>query len=60
MAVPIQVGELTLGVTASIGIAVFPPHGGVTMEELIKEADTAMYWTKEAGRNGYRFYEKAA
>lgn len=57
MAVPIQIGEQTLRISASIGVAISPPAGGVTIDELIKQADTAMYWTKQAGRNGYRFYE---
>ena len=58
MAAPMQIGQHTLGVTASIGIAICPPAGGVSMETLVKQADTAMYWTKQAGRNGYTFYDE--
>lgn len=42
-------------VTPSIGIAVFP-HDGKDMEVLLKNADTAMYHAKKAGKNLYQFY----
>ncbi len=42
-------------ITCSIGIALFPLHGK-TAEELLKNADTAMYKAKEKGRNTYQFY----
>ena len=37
-------------VTGSCGVATFPAHGG-TIEELIREADQAMYRSKTAGGN---------
>ena len=40
----------------SIGIALFPEDAG-DAEELLKHADQAMYMTKQAGRNDYRFYQ---
>ena len=44
--------------TASIGITLFPKRGeGV--EDLLREADTAMYRAKDLGRNRIRFYESA-
>lgn len=39
-----------LQVTASVGIAIHPGHGG-TMNELIAAADAALYQAKESGRN---------
>lgn len=42
-------------VTASIGIALFPRDGS-TAEELVRNADTAMYHRKESGRDGYAFF----
>jgi diguanylate cyclase (GGDEF)-like protein/PAS domain S-box-containing protein len=44
-----------LNVTTSIGIAVYPDDGKEA-EILLKNADTAMYWSKEHGRDSYRFY----
>lgn len=54
---PIVLGDLSLTVTGSIGIALFPVDG-VTRDELIKNADTAMYQVKERGRSNFRFYQR--
>jgi len=43
-------------VTTSIGIAVFPDDGD-NANDLIRNADAAMYEAKTAGRNTYRFYQ---
>jgi predicted signal transduction protein with EAL and GGDEF domain len=40
---------------ASIGISMYPENGN-TYQELLKNADAAMYKAKESGRNTYRFY----
>jgi diguanylate cyclase (GGDEF)-like protein len=45
-------------VTASIGIALYP-QDGEDAESLIKNADTAMYFAKRAGKNLYRFYNES-
>ena len=42
--------------TSSIGIALFQDDT-LTVEELMKHADTAMYQDKSAGRNGLRFFD---
>ncbi len=41
--------------TTSIGIALYPEDGG-DVETLLKNADTAMYWVKEQGRDNYELY----
>jgi putative nucleotidyltransferase with HDIG domain len=42
-------------VTVSIGIATYPQHG-VERSELVRVADSALYWAKEHGRNQVRVY----
>jgi diguanylate cyclase (GGDEF)-like protein len=43
---------------ASIGIALAPQHGG-DLDQILKNADLAMYAAKSAGRRTYRFFESA-
>jgi diguanylate cyclase (GGDEF)-like protein/PAS domain S-box-containing protein len=42
-------------ITASIGITLFPIDG-TDAQNLLRNADLAMYQAKELGRNGYRFF----
>jgi diguanylate cyclase (GGDEF)-like protein/PAS domain S-box-containing protein len=42
-------------ITASIGVSLYPLHGDDT-DTLIKNADMAMYYAKEQGKNRYQFY----
>ena len=44
-------------VTASIGISVYP-NDGLDEQSLMKNADIAMYYAKEEGKNNYQFYSK--
>ena len=55
IAEPMPAEGHTLQVTASIGISVYPRDGTDVMT-LLKNADTAMYRAKDAGRNTFRFY----
>jgi diguanylate cyclase (GGDEF)-like protein len=57
IAQPIYVGDLQLTVRASIGIAVYPENG-TTGDQLIKNADTAMYRAKRA-MTGHVFFDAA-
>ena len=52
---PFHILSNELNVTSSIGIAIFPDDGN-TSEILIRNADLAMYHSKETGRNTYNFY----
>jgi diguanylate cyclase (GGDEF)-like protein/PAS domain S-box-containing protein len=51
---PFAIGSVTMPVTASIGIAIFPGDG-VNAVRLQKQADDALYRVKQRGRNGYGF-----
>ena len=50
-----QVGEHELHITTSIGITVFPT-GIDSADDILRQADTAMYQAKESGRNTVRFF----
>ena len=54
---PIVVEGLTLEIGVSIGIATYPGNG-VNAEELVVNADLAMYEAKRRGKNSYCFYDK--
>jgi diguanylate cyclase (GGDEF)-like protein/PAS domain S-box-containing protein len=51
----------TYNSTASIGVTMLPRPGqpGQTAQDLLREADTAMYRAKSEGRNGIAFFETA-
>ena len=53
---PIDIGVTQVYVTASIGIALYPDDAQ-SVEELLKNADTAMYQAKEQGGNRSMFYQ---
>jgi diguanylate cyclase (GGDEF)-like protein len=52
---PIKLKELEHYMTASIGIAFYPEHGE-TADELIKNADIAMYEAKNHGESEFMFF----
>lgn len=56
MARPFVLDGMDFSVQCSIGMALYPEHGQ-TLDELIKQADTAMYCVKERGRGAYGFYQ---
>lgn len=49
------IGGRAVGITGSMGIALFPEHGQ-SAEELLAYADMAMYKVKEIGRNNFTLY----
>ncbi len=58
IAQPLTVGNSTVHVTASIGITVFP-FDDAAIEELLRNADVAMYKAKDGGGNTFAFYDAA-
>jgi len=53
---PFTVQDHDLQVTVSIGISLYPGNGR-TQQELLMNADAAMYHAKSAGKNGYSFFD---
>ena len=55
---PYQINEVTFHSTPSIGVTLFKgQHVGI--DELLKQADLAMYKAKDTGRNAMRFFDPA-
>jgi len=55
---PIEVDGAIVAVSASIGVSLFPCDGG-RAEDLLRNADEALYLAKAAGKSCYRFYRSA-
>lgn len=53
---PYMIEQKEILITCSIGISIHPEHG-YDMETLMRNADVAMYWSKDQGKDGYSFYE---
>jgi diguanylate cyclase (GGDEF)-like protein len=54
-----KLGGEEVRLTASFGIAVSGGRGDLTWETMVREADTALYAAKNAGRNATKMYDKA-
>jgi len=57
MAAPLVVEGQPLNTSCSIGISLYPADGRDN-HTLMKNADVAMYYAKEKGRNNYRFFSE--
>lgn len=55
---PFQIAGHQCRIGVSIGIAVAPKHGD-DLEQLLKNADLALYKAKDSGRETYRFFQYA-
>jgi len=54
---PVQVGDLSLSVSASIGVTFFPQSDEADPDLLLRQADQAMYQAKLAGGNRYHIFD---
>lgn len=57
LARPLEIAGHEITTTVSIGVSVYPDDG-IDTDELLKNADIAMYKAKEAGKNNCQFYTK--
>ncbi|MCG8623927.1 MAG: GGDEF domain-containing protein, partial [Proteobacteria bacterium] len=55
MSVPFVIYDHEIVVTMSIGIAMYP-YDGEMPDKLILNADAALTFAKDSGRNNYQFY----
>ena len=54
---PYEIAGVRVDTSASIGIAMVP-EDGVDFDALLQKADTAMYYAKDQGRDGYSFFRQ--
>lgn len=59
VAQPVPQGGHELKVSASIGLAMFPQPDEVDADQLLRQADLAMYQAKLAGKNRYQVFDTA-
>jgi len=55
MQIPFDIEDQQLQITTSIGICLYPHHGE-DISTLLKNADIALYQTKEKDKNGYHLF----
>ncbi|MDQ2085070.1 EAL domain-containing protein [Herbivorax sp. ANBcel31] len=55
----IVIDNKVLPITLSMGIAIYP-YDGRTQDDLLKNADIAMYNAKKEGKNTYRYYKNSS
>ena len=55
----VQLGEVVLQGSASIGVTFYPQAGDVAADQLLRQADQAMYQAKMAGKNRYQIFDAA-
>ena len=54
---PVPIGDVTLQVSASLGVSVYPQTEDVDADQLLRQADQAMYQAKQAGKNRYYVFD---
>jgi diguanylate cyclase (GGDEF)-like protein len=54
---PVEISGRKISMTLSVGITIFPENGR-TAEELLRNADAAMYTVKDSGRNSLCVFDK--
>jgi len=54
---PMQVGNWLLQSTASVGVTFFPQAQDIEADQLLRQADQAMYQAKMAGKNRYQLFD---
>jgi diguanylate cyclase (GGDEF)-like protein/PAS domain S-box-containing protein len=56
---PVMLGNQPLQVSASLGVTFYPQEGEVDADQLMRQADQAMYQAKLAGKNRYHLFDAA-
>lgn len=53
----VAVGEAELQVSASLGVTLYPQAEDVDADQLVRQADQAMYQAKQSGKNRYHIFD---
>ncbi len=54
---PFSVGDIVLNISASLGVTFYPQGEAVDADQLLRQADQAMYQAKQAGKNRYHAFD---
>ena len=54
-----RIENIELNVSVSIGIATCPPNG-ISVDQIMRRADTALYQAKRSGRNRFCQFEESS
>ena len=54
---PVQYGQLTLQVSASLGVSFYPQAQEMDADQLLRQADQAMYQAKQSGKNRFHIFD---
>lgn len=54
---PARIGDLQLQVSTSIGVTFYPQADDIEADQLLRQADQAMYQAKLAGKNRYHVFD---
>ena len=52
-----QIGDLQLQVSASLGVTFYPQTEAMEPDQLLRQADQAMYQAKQTGKNHYHLFD---
>ena len=58
-AAPVQLGDLRLQGSASVGVTFYPQAVEIAADQLLRQADQSMYQAKQAGKNQYHVFDAA-
>ena len=54
---PVPIGDALCEVSASIGVSYYPQGEDIDADQLLRQADQAMYFAKQAGKNRYHVFD---
>lgn len=57
---PVIVNQVALQVSASLGVTFYPQDAEIDTEQLLRQADNAMYQAKLGGKNRFAFFSASA